>query len=857
MTLAAGTRLGPYEVLSPLGAGGMGEVYRARDTRLGREVAVKVLPEEFSRDPDRLRRFEREARAASALSDSHIVTLYDVGESDGIHYFASELVEGSDLRGVIDRGPIPARRTLELAEQIASGLAAAHEKGILHRDLKPENVLLTRSGQAKIADFGLAKIDERSGELSQLPTSDGRQTTAGVVMGTAGYMSPEQASGHPLDFRSDQFSFGSILYEMATGKRPFQKPTAAQTLAAIIQDEPAQIAGLNPAVPPALRWIAERCLSKDPEDRYSATRDLARDLKNLREHLSEASLPGVSASPAPNRAARFSIASLAALVAVLAAGVFAGHFAWKTPSALPRFHRLTFRPGRVHSALFAPDDKTIVYSAAWEGKPAELFTTRLESSEARSLGVSDAILLGMSSKSEIALLARPLQAFDAYGGNLGTLARVPLSGGAPHEILEDVALADWSADGNDLAVVRRINGRNRLELPIGKTLYETANNVLAVRVSPGGDRIALAEHAPGFGTNGSLSVFDRAGKKTTLLTDELGDDSNLAWTPSGNEIWYEFGVNGSGSIRAVDLAGRRRTLLTMPGRTQILDVARNGSVLVNRTNWRVSAFGSLPGDHRERDFSWLDASEVDDVSPDGNELLLTEFGEGGDPRHWSVYLRKTDGSPAVRLGDGQAMALSPDGRRALAMTRTVPPQLVVYPTGPGEPIKIPGGVSDYMMAVWLKDGRHILFEGVEPGHGPRCYIQSIDGTGLRAVTPEGTGLPTPEPGAQPPDGGSFSTIGPDHIARVYSLEGGDPRPIPGIEPGEMPLKWSRDGKTVYVANVNKQPVRVFRLDVATGARSLWKEIMPSDPTGVQNLYGIQISPERDWYFYSCWRVLSD
>jgi WD40 repeat protein len=834
----------------------MGEVYRARDARLGREVAVKVLPEEFSGDPDRLRRFEREARAASALSDSHIVAVYDVGESGGTHYFASELVEGSDLRRLLDRGPLPTRRVLELAEHVASGLAAAHEKGILHRDLKPENVLLTKSGQAKIADFGLAKIDERSGELSQLPTLDGRETTAGVVMGTVGYMSPEQASGKPLDFRSDQFSFGTILYEMATGTRPFQRPTAAQTLAAIIQDEPAPIAGLNPAAPQALRWIAERCLSKDPEDRYAATRDLARDLKSLREHLSEASTserPAIVAA----RKRGFPAATTIALLAALTAGIFGGHLVWKAPSSFPRFHRVTFRPGRVHSAMFAPDEKTIVYSAAWEGKPAELFSTRLESSESRSLGLAEAILLGMSSKGEIALLSHPRMAFDAYGGNLGTLARVPLSGGAPREILEDVALADWAPDGNELAVVRRVGGLNRLEMPVGKPLYETPNNMLAMRISPRGDRIALAEHAPGFGTNGSLSVFDRAGKKTTLVSDELGDDANLVWAPSTDEIWYDFGINGGGSIRAVDLSGRRRTLLAMPGRMQILDVASNGSVLVNRANWRVSAFGSLPGDRRERDFSWLDASEVDDVSPDGGNLLLTEFGEGGDSRQWSVYLRKTDGSAAVRLGEGQAMALSPDGKQALAMTRTVPPQLVVYPTGPGEPIRIPGGIADYMMAVWLKDGRHILFSGVEAGHGQRCYIQSIDGTGLRALTPEGTGLPTPEPGAQPPDGRSFSAIGPDHVSRIYSLEGGPPRPILGIEAGEMPLKWSEDGKTLYVANMDKQPVRVFRLDVATGARSLWKEIMPSDPTGVQNLYGLHLSPERGWYFYSCWRVLSD
>src|SRR5690242_15312159 len=239
MTLAAGTRLGPYEILAPLGAGGMGEVYRARDTRLGREVAVKVLPQTFARDPERLVRFEREARAASALSDAHIVAVFDVGREGETHFFVSELVEGSDLRHRIESGGLPVRKAIEIAEQIASGLAAAHEKGIIHRDLKPENVLITKAGIPKIADFGLAKLSEASAtNVSSLPTSDGRQTTAGVVMGTVTYMSPEQARGGAVDFRSDQFSFGSILYEMLAGKPPFRKESAPETLSAIIREEP-------------------------------------------------------------------------------------------------------------------------------------------------------------------------------------------------------------------------------------------------------------------------------------------------------------------------------------------------------------------------------------------------------------------------------------------------------------------------------------------------------------------------------------------------------------------------------------------------------------------------------------------
>src|SRR5215472_1288762 len=288
MTLVAGSRLGPYEILSAIGAGGMGEVYRARDPRLGREVAIKVLPASFSQDADRLKRFEQEARSASALNHPNIVTIHEIGSVNGTSYMAMELIEGASLRELLASGPLPAKRLLDVAVQIAEGLAKAHGAGIVHRDLKPENVMVTKDGFVKLLDFGLAKLfvapeDRASG----VATAIQQETTPGTVMGTVGYMSPEQASGRPVDFRSDQFAFGSILYEMATGQRAFQKGTGAQTLAAIIQDEPEPVAQINPRAPAPLRWIVERCLAKDPDERYVSTRDLARDLKSVREHLQE------------------------------------------------------------------------------------------------------------------------------------------------------------------------------------------------------------------------------------------------------------------------------------------------------------------------------------------------------------------------------------------------------------------------------------------------------------------------------------------------------------------------------------------------------------------------------------------
>src|SRR5215510_5255324 len=290
MPISAGSRFGPYEVVAPLGAGGMGEVWRARDERLGRDVAIKVLPEEVSADSGRLKRFEKEARAASALNHPNIATIYDVGSAESVSWISMERVEGKTLRELLFAGAVPTKRLLSIATQIADGLATAHQAGIVHRDLKPENVMVTKEGRVKILDFGLAKltgIEAASGEnASRLPTETG--TSPGVVLGTVGYMSPEQAAGQALDFRSDQFSLGSILYEMATGKRAFQRKTAIDTLAAILNEEPEAVSAVNPQAPLPLRWIVERCLQKELRQSCASTEDLARDLGGLRDHLSEA-----------------------------------------------------------------------------------------------------------------------------------------------------------------------------------------------------------------------------------------------------------------------------------------------------------------------------------------------------------------------------------------------------------------------------------------------------------------------------------------------------------------------------------------------------------------------------------------
>jgi len=424
MNIAPGSRLGSYEVVGPLGAGGMGEVYRARDSRLGREVAIKVLPADVSEDAGRMRRFEKEARAASALNHPNIVTVHEIGREGSTDFLVMELVLGRTLRDLLLAGPLPVKKLLAFAAQIADGLSRAHEAGIVHRDLKPENLMVTKDGLIKILDFGLAKRTDAgtgSDEASHLPTETA--TSPGMIVGTVGYMSPEQAGGQPLDFRSDQFALGSILYEMVTGRRAFQKKTAVETLSAILNDDPEPVTGSNLQVPPPLRWIVARCLAKEPEGRYGTTRDLFRELETLRDHLPEAisgGAPATGSRPAASRG-RGAAAMLAfGLIALAVAAGWAGRRSVRVSA--PTFRQLTFRRGAIGQARFAPDGSVIYSVVNKEARRVELLSVRLGNPESRPLGFPSANIFSISPQGEMALVLVDEQPFR------GTLATAPLAG---------------------------------------------------------------------------------------------------------------------------------------------------------------------------------------------------------------------------------------------------------------------------------------------------------------------------------------------------------------------------------------------------------------------------------------------
>jgi eukaryotic-like serine/threonine-protein kinase len=838
-----GRMLGHYQIVSFLGAGGMGEVYRARDSRIGRDVAIKVIPPAIAADPERLRRFEQEARAAGALNHPNILGIYDVGIQEGALYVVYELLEGETLRTRLGEGALPRRKAIEYARQIAAGLAAAHDKGITHRDLKPENLFLTRDGRIKILDFGLAKLTSSEGpggEEANLANLSPLHEP-GRVLGTPGYMAPEQLRGGVVDHRSDLFNLGSIVYEMLAGQRPFRGRTTHEVLSAILNDDPMETPEAEAKFDPSLARLLRRCLEKNPQERVQSALDLAFDLEALL-------LPMETARPPRWRKRGIGIGLGVAVLSLVS--FFVGRQLERVrPRPIPAFRRLTYRPGVITGARFTPDGQNIIYSAGWEGKPVEVFSTRIGGPESRSLGLPSSGVLAVSPAGELAIsLGCELNWAECQG----TLARMPLAGGAPREVLQNVFYADWGPNGKDLAVVRAVEGRFRLEYPIGTVLYETAGWITYPRFSPKGDRIAFLD-LPTLGEDsGSVSVVDFSGHKTTL-TSGWKNLKGLAWTPTGNEVWFSGDrTTRSQLVYAVTLAGKERRVLEGPGWMRLQEISRDGRVLVLEGTPRSRIVWQPPDGSAQRDLSWLDWSTAADISADGKRLLFYEWGEGvgGNP---TVYLRDTDGGDAIRLGEGRALTLSPDGKLALAL-RGTPPRLVLLPTGPGEEKPLPSsGLVEYYSAAWFPDGKRILLVAAGSDLQPGCYIQDVDGGAARAINDEAvqSALVSPD--------GKLLAVGADGDFQLRPLDGGEPRPIPGPLLGDELIQWSSNGRYLFLRRPNDSAIEFFRVDLSTGRMEPWKSIGAADPVGLIGFQpaSVHLTPDGRSFVYTHWKVLTE
>ncbi len=848
MRLAAGTRLGPYEIVSSLGVGGMGEVYRARDPRLGRDVAIKVIAGEGPPSPERLQRFEQEARAVAALQHPHILSVFDVGAHEGHAYLVFELLEGETLRERLSRGSLPTRKAIELAIQAAHGLAAAHAHGILHRDLKPENVFLGHEG-VKLLDFGLAKLTEpqaAGGATEATPLA----TDEGIWVGTPGYVSPEQLRGLPATPRSDVFALGAVLYEMLSGQRAFKGATKADTLSAILEHDPPPMTMPGRPVPPALDKLVRRCLEKDPDDRFQSARDVAFALDVLSSgSSSESAAPVVPATP--TRRLLRAGAALLVTAAVLGLGFLGGRLAFEKPA--PTFKQLTFRRGWVDQARFAPDGRTIIYGAGWDGRPVELFQTRTDSPESRPLGLVHAKVLSISAQGQMAILLDPSRRQGYF--QWGTLAVVPLAGGTPRELLENVMAAAWTPDGRDLCVSRvHPNGEITIELPPGTVLHRTSVYAHPIRVSWDGRHVVYGDAGVR-----KLMLIDRERRVARALADFGANLFGLAWAPSGRDVWFTEGATpGTRDVHAVDLEGRRRLVYRSTGVLGLVDTAPDGRALLHRSLDRWGAMALLPGSQVERDVTVYDDSSIGALSGDGRLLLLNSTSEGAGPGS-SAYLRRDGGDP-IRVAAGSGVDLSPDGRSTLIVTDTG--GLSVVPIGAGLPQKIDLGALRAERAAWVPSlrGGMVVRARERPEEPYSLWLIDESGSKPRRL----------EAGAfQPWAAGAFSrswAVAPDgrHVATktevdtitLVPLAGGPRRAIRGLDVSLSVSRWSGDGRSLFLSRGGGWPCEIHRLDLATEKVEIWKQVAPPDPTGMVLCNGILPSADGRSYVYAANRSLA-
>lgn len=823
MALTPGTKFGPYEVVSFIGAGGMGEVYKARDTRLGRDVALKVLTAAFAADAERLRRFEQEARAVAALNHPNIVAVYDVGQHEGCPYLVSELLEGESLREALMRGVPSQRRALDYAVQVAQGLAAAHGKDIAHRDLKPDNIFVTREGRLKILDFGLAKAVAKPASAGQdgglaTMTVAGPITEVGTVVGTAGYMSPEQIRGGLVDCRTDIFSFGAVLYEMLSGQRAFKRDTAADTMAAILNDDPPELEESGRQIPPALDRIVRHCLEKAPEQRFQSARDLAFDLESVSTLSSSTKLAAVKAE---QRRKWWYVAAGAALM-TLAAGIWIAVASAQRLTSVAQFHQVTYRSGTPGTARFTPDGRNIIYTAAWQGsEKSELYTVPTDGPGGTPLGIKDAQLLAISKRGELAVILAPTRIANVLSP--GTLARTTELAGAPKPEIENVQAADFAPDGS-LAIVRWVATQFgcQLEYPIGKVLFRNAM-LGSLRFSPDGRYLAFVTYDLIGDDRGSVIILKRGGEKVAQspLYDSL---QGLAWSPAGDEVWFSSPLE-TGQIHALSLSGKVRQPLSVPGRLWLQDIAADGRLVLEQGIYRR---GMIFGDDQgQRDLSWLDFAVLRDLSRDGKTVLFEE--EGSQAANYAVFVRDVDNSPAVALGEGLAVALTPDKRWVLSQRLTGERELRLLPVGTGEARRLsPPNLSPVNFGTFLSDGQRVIYIAKEAGRPYRAWLQNINGGAPRPLTPEGIG------GGQVSPDDKWMVAGPlNETDSLVSIEGGTRQKLVGLRPKELVIGWSSDGQ-LYVLSGNQAQMEahIDKLNAHTGARTPWRNLTMPPITGM-------------------------
>jgi hypothetical protein len=827
----------------------MAEVYRARDTRLARDVALKMVTEALSTDPDLVRRFEQEARVAGSLNHPNLVAVYDFGVHDGNPYFVTELLRGESLRARLARGPVPTSTAVDWAIQMARGLAAAHARGIVHRDVKPDNVYICSDGQVKLLDFGIAKLAEPAALagthdlMDATVTPTGGATRTGSVLGTPGYMSPEQLRGEPLDARSDIFSWASTVYEALAGHRAFPGATLVESGYSILHRDPEPF---PPEVPAAVGQVVLHCLDKDPARRVQTASDLAFALE-VASHTTGSTGRSLPQTSQRTRRGRLALGALAAalLLGLTAALVRARQGEHAAPT--PEFEPVTFRWGNVTAARFLPDGRT-VFSAAFEDNPEQLFVRPAKSMFAQEIGLSDARLMAGLGNADLAVILRPKYAMQRTAR--GTLAQVPSVGGTPRHLAEAVEFADWSARG-ELLVARA----RTLESPVGNVLFHTEGWISNPRFSHSGQRIAFLHH-PIFGDDmGEVVVLDQTGKAQTL-GHRWSTMIGLAWSPDDGEVWFTGGQLKRDSIRAVGLSGKERAVYTSPSSIELQDISATGDVLVvDHLERNELHYVSKAGSRRLLSFTdWN--SGLAAVSDSGEVLFnvpepyTTEEAAGlmGAPMQSElVVLRRVDGSAPQVLGRGYPLDLSTDGRWALVESEDGS-QLTALPTGPGHARAFdPRGII-IRCARFLPGNASVLaIAKASSDSDNRLYV--VDGE-KKAVRPVGDfRLVSKRAGLHlSPDGHIAAATTAGGRLALISLQDGSLLPVPEQFAEMLPRGWSAEGHLWLGQGGNSAParLRLVRIDLGSGRILEERTISPPELAGatVVNLAAISRSGEH-------------
>jgi tRNA A-37 threonylcarbamoyl transferase component Bud32 len=838
-----------YRIERELGAGGMATVYLAEDLKHKRRVALKVLKPELAAVLG-AERFVQEITTTAALQHPHILPLFDSGEADGFLYYVMPFIDGETLRAKLDRETqLGIEESVKITTAVADALDYAHRHGVIHRDIKPENILL-HEGRPVVADFGIA--------LAVSAAAGGRMTETGLSLGTPHYMSPEQATAErEITARSDIYSLGSVLYEMLTGDPPHTGASAQKVIMKIITEPVQPVTVQRRSVPPNVAAAVAKSLEKLPADRFENAKAFGSALNNPAFTTTTGASSLYVATPARSIASWIRIPwSWAALgaIAALIVGVAAMRGGVSSQADV-RFIARTFRPEAIFTARFAPDGQTIVFSSTGEtGTVPRLYVIRPDYPEAAQLGPDSTHLLAISSKGELAVLTGATHL--AHRVFEGTLATLPLGGGAPREVLTKVHDADWSPDGTAMAVIRNVDGIDRLEYPVGNVVVRSPGYVSDVRISPNNQRIAFFEHPARYDDRGSAVIVDRVGHEVARSPVYWAAEG-LAWRDAGSTLLFS-GVAATNTsptaftIYSMNSHGKTESAVSSAGGLTLQDVARNGGWLVTQDDQPYRLFSGTAGASNERELGWLDVSVEPVLSPDGSQMAFSDEGSTGGI-NYAVLLRKTDGSPAARIGDGEALAFSRDGKSVMAVVQTVPPRLMLYPTGPGEQRRLDSGqfTSLAYNIGGLTSGNRFFACGSLAQQRQRCWTGAMAGGALKPVTPE----PTIQ--------AIISTDGTMIVAQVadsfhvYSADGKSLRPALGLSAADKLIRWSPDGHEVWVWIGNSSNVRVDRVDPISGRRSVLLTITPRDLTGLRNFQDVTIADDGRRYAYTQVRYMSN